>query len=90
MYKYCLDVTGSVEGVAADGNLNRLIFALDAFTTTHGGKVLEPTDAFSNVSYHRQCVDLVDCGGSFAKELDWLQKEFPDVLFGLAQMMTAR
>ena len=87
MHKYCLDVTASVAGVAADNNLNRLVFALDAIASIHGGKVLELTDALTNVSYHRQCVNLLDCENALGKELDWLRNEFPSVLFGLAEMI---
>ena len=87
MHKYCVDVTASVAGVAADNNLNRLVFALDAIASIHGGKVLEPTGALTNVSYHCQCVDPFDCEDSIGKELDWLRKEFPNVLFGPAEMI---
>lgn len=86
MQKYCVDVVAPLVEGPAD-NLNKLIFALDALAALHGGKVLELTDGLATVLYHRQCVNLIDCEDSLGKELDWLQKEFPQVQFGLAQMM---
>jgi hypothetical protein len=88
MDTYTLEVIAPFVKDPSGENEEQLSSALEAVATTHGGIVIvEHSDALARLSSHRRYVNVVDCAGSFEKEVEWLRERFPDARFAVKELL---